>query len=1580
MKQSARLNVLFACLALLVVHAAFTQASPGGFTKFNPRFEAFTLPGDSPGNSIQYILQDRAGFLWFGSQEGLHRFDGQNFVTYRHDPLNPNSIGGDYVEWIYQDSKGILWLAHWDNGGLTAFDPEREIFTRYYHDPDDPESLSSNTLSVVVEDQQGYLWVGGMGGLDRLDRSTGKFKRFRHDRADPHSLSDDAVRALYVDRSGTLWIGTGFTWGEGKRGKEYGGLNRYDPQAETFTRYLHDPADPQSLAHNQVRTLFEDSKGNFWVGTRGDGLHLMDRQAGTFTRLAYDPAKPDKLSRPHLRDPASVVEPGVAHVSSIIEDEQGRIWITAVEGGLNVYDPVSGSLRHFEKGPEPGDLTNNFLWQITRTRDGVTWIASASNGHTVFKVRNQDELFPFFDKQLVQPSIIAPVRGILQDRAGIIWMGYEMPARLMRIDRRAGTVENVPFNEGLPPAERARRIYSLSLDRAGNIWIGTDQGQFWGDPREAQFQRFKPKGVSEKLLESWVGPVLNDREGNLWLPGWGSGLTRYEPRSGKVTTFGHNPSDPNSIGGDLVWGLHEDAQGNLWVGGGSIQANHHQPLFLDRFNPGAENFQHFVKGQRGLACGITTDEKGNIWFMDFGAGFQKFNPATGALQRFHAGNSVLPNSVLLSMSMAPDGKLWFCTRDALIEFNPANEAMAVFGAAHGVRPAKYAYGSSFVTTDGELLFGRNEGFHAFRPDTLFRAQKSALPDVRIIGFKLLEERIVPGPEAVLKEPAWKVEAIQLAYHQNVFSFALACFDFHNPEANQLQFMLEGFDIGWRNDDRSGETPPYINVPPGEYVFRVRGANSVGAWNMGGTSVRITILPPWWHTWWAYGLYALAGIGLLVWFRTMEVRKQKQKLRLEQEKLRQEREISEQLRRVDVIKDQFLANTSHELRTPLQGIIGLTEHLYDEAERLTPGDLRENLAMAISSGKRLNSLVNDLLDFSKLKNADIQLHLRPVSLYALADVVLKNMVLLAAGKNLQLINDVPVELSAQADENRLQQILFNLVGNAVKFTEAGQVRIAAATKNGLVEVVVEDTGIGIPAGLQEAVFQEFVQGEAAATRQFSGTGLGLSISKKLVELHGGTIRLESEEGRGSAFYFTLPATDTPAIFDEGSAALSRLAAHDVGPAAFAAAVPAVEASAAAIADDALLHILVVDDEPVNQQVLKNHLSSAHYQITAALNGEEALHLIEQGEKFDLVLLDIMMPRMSGFEVCRRIREKHLPSELPVIMVTAKNQVTDLVQGLSLGANDYLPKPFSKAEFLARVKMQLNLHRINVATGKFVPSEFLRSLGRENITEVLLGDHAEREVTVLFADIRDYTTLSETMTPEENFNFVNSYNGRLGPIIQAHHGFVNQYLGDGVMAIFPHNPADALQAAIALQRAIADYNQLRAAKSRIPIQVGIGMHTGKLIMGIIGDARRMDAATIADTVNTASRLETLSKYYGAKILLSTNSLDKMDDPAAFHCRYLGEVQVKGKRNAVKVYECFDGDEPGVFEQKAHTLDAFDVGMGHYLAREFAAAIMDFEAVLKYNPSDTVARLFLNKAAHFVTHGVPEEWTGVELMEGK
>ncbi|MBD0822466.1 tetratricopeptide repeat protein [Aestuariibaculum marinum] len=732
--------------------------------------------------------------------------------------------------------------------------------------------------------------------------------------------------------------------------------------------------------------------------------------------------------------------------------------------------------------------------------------------------------------------------------------------------------------------------------------------------------------------------------------------------------------------------------------------------------------------------------------------------------------------------------------------------------------------------------------------------------------------------------------------------------------------------------------------------------------------------------------AIILLGALLTFLLIRRYKFKQRVRLElierrrqieeeQQKTEFEKQRVTQLEKIDLLKDQFLANTSHELRTPLNGIIGLSESLKDGAAGPLSFKAIENLDMIVNSGKRLSNLVNDILDFSKLKNNDLQLSIHPVDLYAITNLVLKVSESLIKGKTLQLINSVPKDIHlVEADENRLQQILFNLIGNAIKFTDSGTVQVKAELKNNFIKVAVSDTGIGIPADKFESIFKSFEQIDGSVERAYGGTGLGLSVTKQLVELHGGTIHVESKLGEGSTFMFTLPLSETDR---KDVASIKRIATNDevhkIKPDDECVKVEMLNS------ENTNIKILVVDDEPINRRVLENHLRVAGYSVVEAGSGQEALNLMKT-ENFNLILLDIMMPNLSGYEVCEMIRKDYSASELPIVLLTAKNRVSDLVAGFNVGANDYLTKPFSKNELLSRIKTHVNLNGIHKATSRFVPTEFLKSVGREAITDVVLGDHIEKHVTVLFTDIRDYTSLSESMTPEQNFKFVNAYVGRMGPLIKKNKGFVNQYLGDGIMALFPEKASHALQATIDMQKVLIEYNQRRISEGFRPISVGMGLHTGELVMGIIGDVYRNDTAIIADTVNTASRMEGVTKYYGAKIIISDSSLATIDNKKDFNFRYLGKVRVKGKHKTMGIYECFDGDDSENITLKQQTLMQFEKGMTHFFAKEFPKASVAFDGILSLNPSDLVAKYFLTKSAEYTISGAPDDWDQVNTIPVK
>lgn len=691
--------------------------------------------------------------------------------------------------------------------------------------------------------------------------------------------------------------------------------------------------------------------------------------------------------------------------------------------------------------------------------------------------------------------------------------------------------------------------------------------------------------------------------------------------------------------------------------------------------------------------------------------------------------------------------------------------------------------------------------------------------------------------------------------------------------------------------------------------------------------------------------------------------------------------NDELSQLDRLKDEFLANTSHELRTPLNGIIGLADSMIAGAT----GDLSPrqhyNLSLLVSSGRRLANLVNDILDFSRLKHKELSLQLRPVAIGPLVDVVLTLLMPLVGNKPLALRNEIPDDCPpVLADENRLQQVLLNLIGNAIKFSDEGEVRVMAEPRlsgsesSPQLEIRVLDSGIGIPADKLERIFESFEQVEGDSSRKYGGTGIGLAITRQLIELHTGQVWVTSSLGDGSCFYFTLPITDQPPAAGSGEERLMRLAVSETegAPLAEPSALPAAPAPDSRTGGERF-RILIVDDEPINSQVLANLLSLENYAIHQLSDGIAALELLAAGETFDLILLDVMMPKMSGYEVCRRIREAFPAAQLPVVMLTAKNQVSDLVEGFQLGANDYLTKPFSRNELKARIKTHLELAKISMAYSRFVPREFLSFLGHESIVDVQLGDQVQKEMAILFSDIRSFTTLSESMTPKENFDFLNSYLRRVSPAIRANRGIIDKYIGDAILALFAESPEDGLRAALDMLTMVRlGINPTRRARAYPPIEIGIGLHTGSLMLGTIGENERMEGTVIADAVNVASRLEGLTKVYQTALIVSEALLLAVSEPERYPHRGLGVVRVKGKSQGLRIYEVFAADSEALAAHKQRTRSRFEHGVEAFQISDWASALACFREVAAASADDLTAAAYALRSEKLLAYGsqVPDE----------
>jgi len=637
--------------------------------------------------------------------------------------------------------------------------------------------------------------------------------------------------------------------------------------------------------------------------------------------------------------------------------------------------------------------------------------------------------------------------------------------------------------------------------------------------------------------------------------------------------------------------------------------------------------------------------------------------------------------------------------------------------------------------------------------------------------------------------------------------------------------------------------------------------------------------------------------------------------------------NQELQHLDQLKDEFLANTSHELRTPLNGMIGIAESMIDGATGALSQLQKNNLSMIVGSGYRLANLVNDILDFSKLRHHNIELQICSVGMREVTEVILTFSQMMLQGKDLQLINTIPSDFPpVAADENRVQQILHNLVGNAIKFTDCGVVKVSAelidVNNNQQMAITVSDTGIGIPEDKHEAIFESFEQGDGSTERQYGGTGLGLPITKKLVELHGGNIWVQSTPTIGSQFTFTLNISDKPAHTTRAESSLKRqmslsntddLAKSILDETNSKSEINQPQKCCPAPIIPLLSNqeeefkIMIVDDEPVNLMVLSNQLSLHNYQVVQANNGQETLALLDGGFIPDLILLDVMMPGMTGYEVTQKVRKIWPLHQLPIMMLTAKNRVSDLVIGLEVGANDYLSKPFHKEELLARIKTHINIKKLRTekahirqAFGRYVTDEVVSNL-LETPEGLKLGGE-RKKITILTSDLRGFTSTAERLAPEEVVTVLNFYLSSMADVIISFQGTIDEFMGDGILVLFgaPNPRKDdakrAIACAIAMQQAMNFVNKQIEAWGYCPLEMGIGINTGEVVVGNIGSEKRTKYGVVGNQVNLTYRIESYST--GGEILISETTLQEVGESLL---RIDGQklVQPKGVKQPVNIY---------------------------------------------------------------------------------
>jgi ligand-binding sensor domain-containing protein len=776
------------------------------------------------------ITQDKQGYMWFASKKGLFRYNGYDMISFRHNPLDSTSLASDLLEAISIDNRGRIWIGTLGSG-LECFDPATGIFTHFRNRPDDSTSVNSNWISAVLVDRQGQVWIGG-DGLDRYEETTGKFIHYREKINDPQSLSSNEVTAIYEDRQGNLWIGTGSVYGNKQNNPASGGLNRMNKKTGKFTRYLHDPANPHSLVNNKVRALFEDSKGNFWVGTSGDGLHTMDRAKGNFQRYPFDARHPEKLSRPAFKK-----KPFLDHITFITEDVAGCIWIGTAESGVNYFNTTTKKTTHFELMEDiPGAFTDRTAWWAFSSRDGVLWISTLFGN--LYRVNPPRWNIAYKES----PSQL--VKTFFQESTGEIWQGT-INGLLVQDERNPA--KNIRYqHEPLNPFSLSNNVVEvIRQDRKGNIWVGTEDGLNMLNREKGSFTQFhnNPKD-GNSLSNDFILAIFEDRKENMWV-GTLNGLNRMDIKSGIFTRYSFHAND---LGKNVVTSIMEDRQGHIWIGCGMAGDVH-------ELDPANGKYKTFLSGL-GISCFFEDHDK--VFWVGGDDGLFHFDSIGRDFIRYIEPDTKTEISYVRSIIEDASQNLWVSTNYGIIKINPQRKVNLIYGKNYGVNGASLCTGSCYKGQDGRLFFGTYSGYYIFSPDQL--EDNIRPPQLVISGFRLAGNTAEEKKGGLNQEVTLQKE-IHLKHNQNIFTFEFAAIDYSSPEDNRHLFMLENYDQKW-NRAGSDRRAVYYNIPPGHYVFRVKASNSFGIWTE--KSIAVLIAPPWWNAWW-FRIGAVLSVLALLYF-------------------------------------------------------------------------------------------------------------------------------------------------------------------------------------------------------------------------------------------------------------------------------------------------------------------------------------------------------------------------------------------------------------------------------------------------------------------------------------------------------------------------------------------------------------------------------------------------------------------------------------------------------------------------------------------------------------------------------------------
>lgn len=1096
----------------------------------NTRFEHISWEDGLSQVTVQSIIQDSRGFMWFATEDGLNKYNGYEFTIYRHNAADSGSLCSNRVTDLFEDSRGALWVG--TKYGLSRFDKNTQRFVSYQHKPTDGNSLSNNMVNAIAEDKAGNIWVATPDGLNKFNAAKDNFQRYNLASGDSTNQTDNLINDMSIGLRGNLWLATA------------GGLKLFDPYSGRFVAYTFEPEDGENYVDNQLMSLFVNSEGTVWLGT-AHGLYSFDSEKEDFTAHHHPDYKPNVPEN---------------HIFSISQDNRGKIWFGTMGGGLYGLDTRGKAFSHYVRNnQDPYSLSDNAIVEVYIDKLGYVWLGTQSGG--INRTNGKGQNFKAYYEHTGDENSLrgSTVWGIFEDSDSLLWAATDQG--LNSYNRESGKWTNYTLDREGSPSSR-KTIWSGFEDKTGNIWIsknGEGLGKLSKETGEVTYYHDDPDKPNKRVWNVWR--VMEAEKDFLWVATLGSGLKKFNSSTGKFIHYTHNPANDSSLSNDFVWSMLMDGD-IMWLGTGEG---------LNRFDIKSGKFIHY-KHDPIVASSISNNniyalhkgDSGTLW-VGTNNGLNKFDKATGTFKAYQEQHGLI-NNVIYGILEDDNGHLWLSTNKGLSKFDPVTEGFKNFDASDGLQSNEFNAGAYYKTLAGEMCFGGINGFNIFHPDSI--RGNLDIPPIVITSFEIFNKPVPIGEGSPLEQHITETNKITLSYDQSVFSFGFAALNYTSPGANEYVYMLEGFDDGWYNVGHR-RFVTYTNIPPGTYTFKVKGSNNDGVWNEEGASIIVTIVPPFWQTYWFYTLLAVAAVLLVIAIFQLRLRNLRKARKLLEEQVDQQtRELKQEKERVvaqnarlnDALHElkeaqtqlvqsekmaslgQLTAGVAHEINNPVNFVSAGIDSLQVDYEDILAllnryragepiGEIEkfekeiafddllveiEHLFGGIKDGAvRTREIVKSLQSFSRLD--DDNLKRASINEGIEATLVILKSSLEDRIEVVKAFGDLP---EVECYPGQVNQVFMNILANAIQAIDGqGTIQISTESDGDHVVIKIKDSGKGILQEHMNKIFDPFFTTKDVG----QGTGLGLSISYGIIAKHNGKILVESNPGEGTIFTIKLPVT-------------------------------------------------------------------------------------------------------------------------------------------------------------------------------------------------------------------------------------------------------------------------------------------------------------------------------------------------------------------------------------------------------------------------------------------------------------------------